>query len=39
VFEGDARALKDIKILASVNYGEDSMGKGVPLPKELKYLR
>jgi phosphotransferase system HPr-like phosphotransfer protein len=38
-FEGDDRALHDIKILASVNYGEDSMGKGVPLPKELKYLR
>ncbi len=39
VFEGDVRALKDIEILASVNYGEDTMGKGVPLPKELKYLR
>ena len=37
-FEGDTRALKDIEILASVNYGEDTMGKGVPLPKELKYL-
>jgi hypothetical protein len=39
VFEGDSRALNDIEILASVNYGEDSMGKDVPLPKELKYLR
>jgi len=39
VFEGDARALKDIKILAGVNYGEDTMGKGVPLPKNLQYLR
>ncbi len=39
VFEGDARALQDIKILAGVNYGEDTMGKGVPLPKELQYLR
>jgi phosphotransferase system HPr-like phosphotransfer protein len=39
VFEGDARTLKDIEILAAVNYGEDLMGKGVPLPKELKYLR
>jgi hypothetical protein len=39
VFEGDSRALNDIDILASVNYGEDSMGKDVPLPKELKYLR
>jgi phosphotransferase system HPr-like phosphotransfer protein len=39
VFEGDVRALKDIEILAGVNYGEDSMGKGVPLPRELNYLR
>ncbi|MCX5883668.1 MAG: HPr family phosphocarrier protein, partial [Deltaproteobacteria bacterium] len=39
IFEGDTRALADIEILASVNYGEDTMGKGVPLPKELKYLR
>lgn len=39
VFDGDARTLKDIQILATVNYGEDLMGKGVPLPKELKYLR
>jgi phosphotransferase system HPr-like phosphotransfer protein len=39
VFEGDSRTLKDIEILAGVNYGEDLMGKGVPLPKELKYLR
>ena len=39
VFEGDVRALRDIQILASVNYGEDTMGKDIPLPKELKYLR
>ena len=39
IFEGDLRALNDIQILAGVNYGEDTMGKGVPLPKELKYLR
>ncbi|WP_306304053.1 HPr family phosphocarrier protein [Desulfosarcina cetonica] len=39
VFEGDTRALDDIKILAGVNYGEDTMGKGVPLPVELSYLR
>ncbi len=39
IFEGDARALKDIAVLARVNYGEDTMGKGIPLPKELKYLR
>jgi len=39
VFQGDNRALKDIQILAGVNYGEDSMGKGIPLPKELSYLK
>jgi phosphotransferase system HPr-like phosphotransfer protein len=39
VFKGDVRALRDIQILASVNYGEDSMGKGIPLPKELSYLK
>jgi len=39
VFEGDVRALKDIEILAGVNYGEDTMGKGIPLPKELSYLK
>jgi len=39
VFKGDLRALRDIKVLASVNYGESSMGKGIPLPKELSYLR
>lgn len=38
-FVGDKRALKDLEILASVNYGEDSMGKDQPLPKELSYLR
>jgi len=38
-FEGDVRSLHDIKILAGVNYGEDSMGKGISLPKELRYLR
>ncbi len=38
-FEGDVRALRDIQILASVNYGEDTFGKGIPLPRELKYLR
>ncbi len=37
-FQGDSRALNDLKILASVNYGEDHMGKGIPLPKELSYL-
>jgi len=34
VFKGDSRALEDIEILAGVNYGEDTMGKGVPLPSE-----
>jgi phosphotransferase system HPr-like phosphotransfer protein len=38
IFEGDVRTLKDIEILSGVNYGEDTMGKGVPLPKELSYL-
>jgi phosphotransferase system HPr-like phosphotransfer protein len=39
MFEGDSRALADIQILAGVNYGEDTMGKGVPLPGELSYLK
>lgn len=38
-FEGDVRALNDIRTLAAVNYGEDRMGKGIPLPKSLQYLR
>ncbi len=39
VFEGDARALQDIEVLASVNYGEDIFGKGTPLPKKISYLK
>ncbi len=39
VFIGDKRALKDIEVLASVNYGEDTFGKGISLPKELAYLK
>jgi phosphotransferase system HPr-like phosphotransfer protein len=39
VFEGDIRALNDLEILASVNYGEDLMGRGTPLPDSLSYLR
>jgi len=39
IFCGDSRALADIQILASINYGEDTMGKGIPLPSELSYLR
>jgi len=38
IFEGDTRTLNDIETLAGVNYGEDTMGKGVPLPPELRYL-
>jgi len=38
-FEGDVRALRDIEILATANYGEDTMGKDMPLPGELRYLR
>ena len=37
-FVGDKRVLKDLEILARVNYGEDRMGKDQPLPKELSYL-
>jgi hypothetical protein len=37
-FEGDARSLRDLKVLANSNYGEDTMGNGVPLPRELAYL-
>jgi phosphotransferase system HPr-like phosphotransfer protein len=39
IFEGDVRALKDIEVLSNVNYGEDTMGKGIPLPRELNYLK
>jgi phosphotransferase system HPr-like phosphotransfer protein len=38
MFKGDSRSLNDLAILADVNYGEDHMGKGIPLPKELSYL-
>jgi phosphotransferase system HPr-like phosphotransfer protein len=38
VFSGDSRALHDLVVLADVNYGEDHMGKGIPLPKQLSYL-
>ncbi|MFP3867890.1 MAG: HPr family phosphocarrier protein [Desulfobacteraceae bacterium] len=38
-FTGDARALADIQVLASINYGEDTMGKGISLPSELVYLK
>lgn len=38
-FEGDARSLRDLEILARVNYGEDSMGNNISLPREIRYLR
>ncbi|MGE0084056.1 MAG: HPr family phosphocarrier protein [Desulfococcaceae bacterium] len=38
-FEGDVRALRDLEILAGINYGEDLMGKPVPLPSDLKYIK
>ena len=38
IFTGDSRALNDLVVLAGVNYGEDHMGKGTPLPKQLSYL-
>lgn len=39
IFEGDARALRDIEILAGINYAENTMGEGIPLPGELSYLK
>lgn len=38
-FRGDENAVRDLKILAAANYGEDPMGNSTPLPKELSYLR
>jgi hypothetical protein len=38
-FRGDKKALHDLKLLADVNYGEDTMGKSVPLPEIISYLR
>ncbi|MBN2467183.1 MAG: HPr family phosphocarrier protein [Deltaproteobacteria bacterium] len=38
-FVGEKRVLDDLETLASVNYGEDHMGKNRPLPKKLSYLR
>ena len=38
-FNGDRRALKDIKALARANYGEDVRGNNVELPPEIEYLR
>jgi phosphotransferase system HPr (HPr) family protein len=38
-FRGDKSAVSDLKLLADVNYGEDTMGNSTPLPDELSYLR
>ncbi|MDY7028434.1 MAG: HPr family phosphocarrier protein [Spirochaetota bacterium] len=38
-FEGDNRALNDLKILADNGYGEDRFGNNIVLPAELSYLR
>ena len=38
IFEGDKRAVKDIKLLASLDYGEDIIGNDIALPPELSYL-
>lgn len=37
-FEGDSRALKDLRVLAENGYGEDRMGNNIVLPEELAYL-
>jgi phosphotransferase system HPr-like phosphotransfer protein len=37
-FRGDKRALDDLKLLASYNYGETKDGKDSPLPEALAYL-
>lgn len=37
-FEGDSRALNDLKVLAENGYGEDDMGNNIVLPPELSYL-
>ncbi len=39
VFQGDNRALIDIKLLAENGYGEDRYGNNIVLPDELSYLR
>ncbi|MEI6125940.1 MAG: HPr family phosphocarrier protein [Pseudomonadota bacterium] len=38
-FRGDKNAVKDLKILAQANYGEDPMGNSTPLPEKISYLR
>jgi hypothetical protein len=38
-FEGDTRALEDIRLLAEHGYGEDKFGNDIVLPPTLSYLR
>jgi hypothetical protein len=38
-FEGDNRALNDLKLLAENGYGEDRFGNNLVLTEELSYLR
>ncbi len=38
-FQGDKNAIRDLKLLAEANYGEDTMGNSTPLPEPLSYLR
>lgn len=38
-FEGDNRALNDLRILAENGYGEDRFGNNIVLTEELAYLR
>jgi hypothetical protein len=37
-FDGDSRAVNDLRILAENGYGEDHMGNNIVLPDELSYL-
>jgi len=38
-FDGDTRALEDIRLLAENGYGEDNFGNDIVLPQALSYLR
>jgi phosphotransferase system HPr-like phosphotransfer protein len=38
LFKGDKRVLKDLKLLAEYNYGQDERGNQAALPPELSYL-
>ena len=39
IFEGDTRALQDIRLLAENGYGEDKFGNDIVLPEALSFLR